>query len=190
MQHACKRIASPVGELTLVARGDALCAVLWQDDRATRVPLGELQDDPQRPVLLLAQQQLEEYFSGQRTHFDLPLHFTGTDFQKSVWAALLQIPYGQTRTYLEIARQLGNEKAVRAVGAANGRNPVSIIAPCHRVIGARGELTGFAGGLHAKKLLLAIEGIATEGHDAGQVIDPRRRAQHRRNVDESQLALW
>ncbi|EJM97069.1 methylated-DNA--[protein]-cysteine S-methyltransferase [Herbaspirillum sp. YR522] len=190
MQHACKRIASPVGQLTLVARGDALCAVLWQDDRATRVPLGTLLDDPQRPVLLLAQRQLDDYFAGRRTAFDLPLDFAGTDFQKKVWAALLQIPYGQTRTYLEIARQLGNEKAVRAVGAANGRNPISIIAPCHRVIGARGELTGFAGGLHAKKLLLAIEGIATEGRDAGELVDPRRRAQHRRHLDDSQLALW
>ncbi|KEY97354.1 cysteine methyltransferase, partial [Sphingomonas sp. BHC-A] len=101
--------------------------------------------------------QLGEYFSGQREAFDLPLHFSGTDFQKSVWAALLTIPFGETCSYADIARQIGKPSACRAVGAANGRNPISIIAPCHRVVGADGALTGFAGGLKAKRYLLGLE---------------------------------
>lgn len=189
MDDAYTRIASPVGQLTLVAHGDKLSAVLWENDRAGRVRLGAMVQDERRPVLRESARQLEEYFAGQRTAFDLPLHFDGTDFQKRVWAALCTIPYGQTRTYLDIARQLGNEKAVRAVGAANGRNPISIIAPCHRVIGVGGALTGFAGGLHAKKLLLALEGVSTEGRDAGDAVDPRRKVRHRRDDDPNQLSL-
>lgn len=188
MEHAFIEIDSPVGKLTLVARGDKLAAILWEEDRPGRVKLGEMAQQS-RPVLEETARQLQEYFSGQRDHFELPLDFEGTPFQKQVWAELLQIPYGQTRTYLEIARRIGNEKSVRAVGAANGRNPISIVAPCHRVIGAKGELTGFAGGLHAKKTLLAIEGIVTEGHDAGEAVDPRRRAQHRRREDPNQMSL-
>jgi methylated-DNA-[protein]-cysteine S-methyltransferase len=102
--------------------------------------------------------QLSDYFAGTRTHFDLPLDFHGTDFQKSVWAALLTIPFGETRSYAEIARQLGRPTAFRAVGAANGKNPISIVAPCHRVIGTNGALTGFAGGLEGKAFLLELEG--------------------------------
>ena len=100
---------------------------------------------------------MNEYFAGNRTGFELDLDFVGTDFQKKVWRALLKIPFGQTRSYGQIARQIGKPKAVRAVGAANGRNPIGIIAPCHRVIGASGALTGFAGGLDAKRRLLALE---------------------------------
>ena len=159
MDCVYKRMASPVGELTLVARGDALAAILWQDDRPTRVRLGTLHEDITHPVLLQTQQQLQEYFAGTRQQFEVALDFAGTDFQKEVWQALLTIPFGQTRSYGEIARQIGRPSAVRAVGAANGRNPVSIIAPCHRVIGATGALTGFAGGLEAKQTLLALEGI-------------------------------
>ena len=110
--------------------------------------------DDNNPILLEAERQLQEYFAGTRTSFSLPLDFSGTDFQKSVWHALLTIPYGETRSYGDIARQLGNDRAVRAVGAANGKNPISIIAPCHRVIGSSGQLTGFAGGLENKALLL------------------------------------
>lgn len=149
---------SPVGVLTLVARGDCLAAVLWEQERENRVRLGELQRDDRHPVLLETVRQLGEYFAGQRRRFELPLDFVGTEFQRQVWAALLTIPFGETRSYSEIAHQLGNPKAVRAVGAANGRNPISIIAPCHRVIGASGGLTGFAGGLPAKQFLLALEG--------------------------------
>jgi methylated-DNA-[protein]-cysteine S-methyltransferase len=101
---------------------------------------------------------LAEYFAGTRNRFDLELDFTGTEFQKKVWQALLTIPFGETRSYSQIAEQIGSPSAVRAVGAANGRNPISIIAPCHRVIGASGKLTGFAGGLEAKELLLTLEG--------------------------------
>jgi len=115
-------------------------------------------EDQQHPTLLETQQQLTEYFAGTRKRFDLPLDFEGTDFQKAVWQALLTIPFGETRSYRDIAEQIGNVKAVRAVGAANGRNPISIIAPCHRVIGASGDLTGFAGGLKTKELLLRLEG--------------------------------
>ena len=100
---------------------------------------------------------MREYFAGSRAAFDLPLDFSGTEFQKKVWRALLTIPFGATRSYAQIATQVGSPKAMRAVGAANSRNPVSIVAPCHRVIGANGELTGFAGGLVAKKYLLDLE---------------------------------
>ena len=158
MSHAFTYLPSPVGVLTLVARGDKLAAVLWEQERANRVRLGDLHLDDNHPVLLETARQLNEYFAGQRTRFDLELDFVGSDFQCDVWAALLTIPFGETRSYGEIARLVGKPAAVRAVGAANGRNPISIIAPCHRVIGASGSLTGFAGGLQAKQFLLALEG--------------------------------
>ncbi|WHL26852.1 methylated-DNA--[protein]-cysteine S-methyltransferase [Pseudomonas juntendi] len=158
MSSAFTMMQSPVGTLTLVARGDRLAAVLWENERENRVRLGALHRDDQCPVLLETARQLGEYFSGKRRQFELQLDFAGTGFQRQVWAALLAIPFGETRSYAEIARQLGNPGAVRAVGAANGRNPISIIAPCHRVIGASGNLTGFAGGLAAKQYLLALEG--------------------------------
>jgi methylated-DNA-[protein]-cysteine S-methyltransferase len=112
---------------------------------------------PDHAVLRRAIRQLNEYFAGTRRTFDLPLEFRGTDFQRRAWSALLAIPYGETRSYLDMARTLRNPAAVRAVGAANGRNPISIIAPCHRVIGTSGDLTGFGGGLEAKAWLLAHE---------------------------------
>ena len=108
-------------------------------------------------LLKKAAKQLTEYFAGKRREFDLPLDFTGTGFQKKVWAALLTIPYGETRSYGEIAKQIGNPKACRAVGMANNRNPIAIICPCHRVIGADGSLVGFGGGLPAKQFLLDLE---------------------------------
>ncbi len=158
MSYVYKMMNSPVGTLTLVANGLNLAAILWEDDQPTRVRLGLMSADEDNVVLLEAERQLKEYFAGARTRFDVPLEFAGTDFQKQVWAALLTIPFGQTRSYRDIAEQIGNVKAVRAVGAANGRNPISIIAPCHRVIGASGDLTGFAGGLKAKEMLLLLEG--------------------------------
>lgn len=158
MRYEYTLIPSPVGELTLVARNGKLSAILWECERANRVRLGELHEANHNPVLLETKRQLHEYFAGSRHRFELELDFTGTDFQKSVWQALLTIPFGKTRSYSQIAQQIGNPKAVRAVGAANGRNPISIIAPCHRVIGASGGLTGFAGGLEAKQYLLALEG--------------------------------
>lgn len=149
---------TPVGMLTLVAQASRLAAILWEDDHPTRVRLRVMHANETHPVLMETERQLREYFAGVRTHFDVPLEFSGTEFQKQVWAALLTIPFGVTRSYLDIAEQIGNVKAVRAVGAANGRNPISIIAPCHRVIGKSGDLTGFAGGLRAKELLLLLEG--------------------------------
>ncbi len=160
MTLSSKTIPSPVGELTLVASDKGLVAILWENDSPSRVKLGTVAESPDHPVLAAAETQLKEYFAGTRTAFDLPLDFRGTDFQKSVWAELLAIPFGETRSYGEIAMKLGRPKASRAVGAANGRNPISIVAPCHRVIGSTGKLTGFAGGLEAKDYLLKLEGRA------------------------------
>ncbi|CAI9003500.1 MULTISPECIES: methylated-DNA--[protein]-cysteine S-methyltransferase [Pseudomonas] len=153
-----KTIQSPVGQLILVARETRLAAILWENERLNRVRLGPLEEDTQHPVLKETERQLLEYFAGQRRRFEVELDFAGTDFQIRVWQALLTIPFGETRSYRDIAIQIGQPTAVRAVGAANGRNPISIIAPCHRVIGSSGSLTGFAGGLAAKQLLLSLEG--------------------------------
>ena len=158
MTYRYRTMPSPFGDLTLVARDDALAAVLWENDRPGRVKLGEMSEDADHPVLVEAAAQLTDYFAGKRTMFDLPLSFAGTDMQRAVWSALLTIPFGETRSYADVARQIGRPTAVRAVGAANGRNPISIIAPCHRVVGSDGSLTGFAGGLAAKEKLLTLEG--------------------------------
>ena len=152
-----KAIESPVGRLKLVASDAGLAAVLWEDDDPLRVRLGAGEEAPDHPVLAAAGRQLDEYFAGERTEFDLKLDFRGTEFQVRVWRALLEIPYGATRSYGQIAARIGQPAAVRAVGAANGRNPISIVAPCHRVIGATGKLTGFAGGLAVKGFLLDLE---------------------------------
>ena len=167
-----KTMASPVGQLTLVASAAGLAAVLWDNDRPGRVRLGALTAAPEHPLLCAAERQLAAYFAGHLQVFDLPLDFRGTAFQKAVWAALCTIPFGETRSYGEIARQVGRPNASRAVGAANGRNPLSIVAPCHRVIGAAGQLTGFAGGLAAKQLLLALEApsAAPPVHDRRKMI--------------------
>lgn len=158
MPYTFITLPSPVGELKLVANGARLAAILWENDKPGRVRLGPMTPAPDNPLLQNAARQLQEYFAGHRDRFDLELDFVGTDFQKKVWAALLTIPFGETRTYRQIAEQIGNPAAVRAVGAANGRNPISIVAPCHRVIGASEKLTGFAGGLEAKERLLVLEG--------------------------------
>jgi methylated-DNA-[protein]-cysteine S-methyltransferase len=155
-----KTIASPVGALKLAAARDGLAAILWENDDPNRVRLSLTVEDKDHPILNETERQLGEYFAGRRRLFDLPLAFAGTDFQQEVWRALLTIPFGETRSYAQIAAQLGRPKAVRAVGAANAKNPISIVAPCHRVIGANGALTGFAGGLKAKAYLLRLEGMA------------------------------
>ena len=157
MKLSFMKMASPVGQLKLVATETALVAVLWENENPNRVRLAELIENTQHSVLLETQKQLNEYFAGQRQVFDLPLDFEGTEFQQKVWQALLTIPFGETRSYKQIAEQVGNIKAVRAVGAANGKNPISIIAPCHRVVGANGKLVGFAGGLENKDVLLKLE---------------------------------
>ena len=159
------QIDSPVGRLDLIASDDALVAVLWERDRPDRVRLEPLVDAVGHPILEMTARQLGEYFAGARTVFDIPLEFRGPDFQTSVWRALLTIPFGETRTYGQIAAQIGRPTASRAVGAANGANPISIIAPCHRVIGADGSLTGFAGGMENKRLLLNLEGARHSRQD-------------------------
>ena len=146
---------SPVGLLTLVSSDDGLESVRF----GNAVPEGSVEDvDSELPGLV----QLNEYFTGRRRTFDLPLSLRGTAFQRSVWLQLLQIPWGETRSYGDIARAVGKPGAARAVGMANQTNPIPIIVPCHRVIGANGSLTGYAGGLDVKARLLALEGVARE----------------------------
>ncbi|WP_159998130.1 methylated-DNA--[protein]-cysteine S-methyltransferase [Roseomonas sp. 18066] len=149
-------IDTPVGQLQLFATEDALHAILWPGENPHRIRLPDALD-AQNPILAETARQLHEYFQGTRTAFALPLHETGTDFQRNHWAALRAIPYGETRSYAGLAQQAGNPKASRAIGAANGRNPISIVTPCHRAIGSGGALTGFAGGLDAKRWLLDLE---------------------------------
>jgi methylated-DNA-[protein]-cysteine S-methyltransferase len=163
MTLVCKVMASPVGKLTLVAGDEGLVAILWENDDPRRVVLGDLQDDDRQPILVETEQQLTEYFAGRRQGFSIPLEMRGTPFQRSVWEALLEIPFGETKSYSQVATQLGRPRATRAVGAASGRNPLSIVVPCHRVIGSSGELTGYAGGLEAKVQLLKIESEGRSG---------------------------
>jgi methylated-DNA-[protein]-cysteine S-methyltransferase len=157
MSLAYKTIESPVGKLKLVASDNGLVAILWENDNPRRVRLSELIANEQQPILVETERQLGEYFAGKRKTFSVPLDMRGTRFQKDVWEVLLAIPFGETRSYGQLAKQLGNPNATRAVGAANGRNPISIIVPCHRVIGSSGKLTGFAGGLDTKAHLLNLE---------------------------------
>ena len=153
-----KLVDSPVGQLKLVASDRGLAGIVWLNEGPRPASLETGWEASEMPILVEAARQLEEYFAGVRKRFDLELDFEGTEFQRKVWRALLTIPYGETRSYAQIAQQIGHPQAVRAVGAANGRNPISIVAPCHRVIGSTGKLTGFGGGLPAKALLLELEG--------------------------------
>lgn len=164
-----KEVESPVGKLTLVASSKALVAVLWEKERPGRVRLDTPTLDPLQPILCETERQLTEYFAGRRTQFELPLEPSGTEFQMKVWRALREIPFGQTRSYRDLARILGSYKSPRAVGAANSKNPLSIIVPCHRIIGSDGGLTGFAGGLETKAALLAHEARAA-GDLCGDVL--------------------
>ena len=151
---------SPVGVLTLIASGEGLQAILWDSDRTSlkyETLLKGSSRDAGHSILTEAKMQLHEYFQGKRQVFDLPLILKGTDFQVQVWQQLLQIPYGQTLSYGEQAARMGDKNKARAVGRANGENPISIIIPCHRVIGKNGSLTGFGGGLAKKALLLKLE---------------------------------
>lgn len=143
-------IETPVGCLQICALADGLCAILYAPEEG----VGEQSNEYTR----LAKKQLQEYFNGKRKEFQLSLSVEGTDFQKQVWQQLKAIPFGECRSYGDIAQALNKPKAMRAVGAANGRNPLPIIVPCHRVIGSNGALTGFAGGLDMKEWLLRHEG--------------------------------
>lgn len=150
-------IPSPVGPLTLASDGRALT---WVEFENPKWPCGTRETwvrDDAHPFFVRAHAQLDEYFAGTRTEFDLDLAPSGTPFQMKVWARLRRIPYGETISYAQLARDVGDAKATRAVGAANGRNPISIVVPCHRVIGADGSLTGFGGGVGRKRRLLALE---------------------------------
>lgn len=144
---------SPIGPLTLHSNGAAITGLEFDD------PKHPLEEHPRGDdaVLMQARRELDDYFAGKRTRFTVPTAAHGTPFQQRVWAALRKIPYGATRTYGEQAEAIGSPRASRAVGLANGRNPIAIIVPCHRVIGSNGSLTGFGGGLHRKKFLLDLE---------------------------------
>lgn len=164
MTLSISSLDSPVGPLGLVASATALVAVLWPDERDGRVRFdNEPVEVAQHSIIDTAATQLEEYFAGDRRQFDLPLDPRGTEFQCSVWWSLADIPYGETSTYGKQAANIGRPTAVRAVGSANGRNPLSIVLPCHRIVGADGKLTGFAGGIDTKRWLLDHEA----GHRAG-----------------------
>ncbi len=151
-------VPSPVGPLTIVAEGGKIAGLYMDAQRHAPSPdaFGS-PADPAREPFAAAAAQLTAYFAGQLTEFNLPLSPAGTDFQRKVWAGLQAIPYGQTLSYGELARRLGRPAASRAVGLANGRNPIAIVVPCHRVIGADGSMTGYGGGLDRKRFLLALE---------------------------------
>jgi len=146
-------LTTPIGELMLTADDDGALTAVHLPDRHPSADGWERDDALLEP----ARRQLTEYFAGERTTFDLRLRPAGAPFQLCVWEALRRIPYGQTASYGEVARELGHPTAARAVGAANGRNPIAIVVPCHRVIGANGSLTGYAGGLECKRALLDLE---------------------------------
>ncbi len=157
---------TPFGELILGEFDKKLCLCDWryrkqrnQVDARIQKELDAVFEEKETPLLRKAKTQLDEYFAKTRTQFDIPLLLIGSDFQKSVWEQLIEIPFGETRSYLELSRQLGDEKAIRAVANANGANALSIIIPCHRIIGSDGSMTGYAGGLNAKKKLLQLEGM-------------------------------
>jgi len=158
-----RHLASPVGTLTLAATDDGLHAIEFPRNRHPANRAGWTEG--QHPVLDLAARQLDEYFAATRRAFDLPLAPRGTDFQRTVWLALAGIAYGETVSYAQLAHRVGKPTAMRAVGAANGRNPLPIVLPCHRVIGADGSLTGFGGGLPTKQFLLELEGALARADD-------------------------
>ena len=155
---------SPVGEMILGSYNDALCIANWRygnhrervESRVAKGLKAEYVEESSE-VIVETMKQFDEYFTNDRKTFDVPLLMVGTDFQKSVWQGLIEIPYGTTASYLELSKNIGNEKAVRAVASANGANAISIMIPCHRIIGSDGALTGYAGGLPAKKKLLELE---------------------------------
>ena len=155
---------TPFGELILGSYEEKLCLCDWKYrkmrdavDQRLQKGLNTTIKESTSTVITETKEQLEQYFNGEREQFTIPTLFVGTDFQKEVWEALTKIPYGKTASYLELSNQLGNPKAIRAVASANGANALSILVPCHRIIGSKGELTGYAGGLNAKKKLLELE---------------------------------
>lgn len=184
------RLESPSGPLAVATdpKGAAIACINFFPTSGTPPAdcsgLPEVSADqlPAHPILAKAVGQLEEYFAGKRTTFDLPLHLPGTEFQKSVWAALQQIPYGETTTYSDIANRINRPAARRAVGAANGRNPICICVPCHRVIGSNGQLVGYSGGLPHKKWLLDME---TKNAQVLRAVKNKRRAREQAETTET-----
>jgi len=160
MNNYYKFSQTPVGNLQLICNDEYLLAILWEQEKRSELNLPEkMQENNLHPVLKETEQQLQLYFKGTHKKFSLPIHFAGTAFQEKVWRKLCTIPFGTTFSYAEVAQAIGHPKAVRAVGTAIGRNPLSIVIPCHRVIGANGALRGFAGGLDVKQFLLELEGM-------------------------------
>lgn len=152
-----KDLESPVGVIRLVATINGLAAILWEGEDYKRTKLSTPERDDNAPILMQTALQLKEYFDKKRTIFDIPLDLAGSDFQKKIWQTLSAIPFGVTKTYGELAQMSGDIKAIRAVGGALNKNPVSIIIPCHRIVGASGKLGGFAGGPENKLILLGLE---------------------------------
>jgi methylated-DNA-[protein]-cysteine S-methyltransferase len=157
MNYYYKMMKSPVGGLKLIASENGLSAILWEDDDPKRVRELSAIEDGKNSILMQTEQELNEYFDGKRKEFTVPLDPVGTEFQKRVWKELAAIPFGETRTYGQLAKKIGGSNLSRAIGGANRRNPISIITACHRVIGSDGSLTGYAGGLEAKQCLLDLE---------------------------------
>ncbi len=170
-----KQLDSPIGRLRLVATDQGLSHLLFDQQAGDSVDSSSMgsssvgsDSDPAKaddhPVLAAATSQLEEYFAGQRQEFDIPLDLTGTEFQRAAWSALAGVPFGETRSYRQQAEAIGRPNTVRAIGAANGRNPVPIVLPCHRIVGSDGSLTGYGGGLPIKEFLLNHEQAHLHNH--------------------------
>ncbi len=158
LKYAYKEISSPVGTLRLITSDKALIAVLFgRYESFSLIKRDEMAENNNHPLLLKTERQLKEYFDNKRKTFDIPIEFIGSEFQKKVWEALLTIPFGKTKSYGELAKQIGEPDMARAVGGALNKNPIPIIVPCHRVIGATGKLVGFGGGLQNKTILLDLE---------------------------------
>ena len=158
---------SPVGKLTIITSSEGLHAILWDIDRKSpkcEKMIGDLTKSEDEKIIVQTKKQLIEYFQGKRKTFDLPLVLAGTDFQMQAWTQLLKIPYGTTLSYAEQAEKIGDKNKARAVGMANGRNPISIVIPCHRVVGSNGHLVGFGGGIEKKAYLLQLEREGQQEH--------------------------
>ena len=186
-------VTPELGMLRFIASEDALVALYFADHRRTprTYETRELGGNDRHDVIALACEQLREYARGERTVFALDTAPVGTAFQNDVWTALRSIPFGETRSYGQIAQQIGRPRAVRAVGAANGQNPISIIVPCHRVIGKDGTLTGYAGGVERKALLLSLESLAGAGFDPRTASPSSRRRDEKADPERSAtLALF
>lgn len=168
------RHASPLGTLRLAARDDSLVGIWFDGQKYDPRAGADWRESPDDALLCEAARQLDEYFSGRRRRFDLPLAPAGTAFQRDVWRAIAAVPAGSTITYAELARRVGRPTSVRAAGAATGRNPLSIVVPCHRIVGAGGALTGYAGGLERKRALLALERASPRG-SRGAMNEPAAR---------------